>query len=218
MNIADAASVGTPDIDDAVSAPPTGHVIEDATAAARRVMESLLRTSRDNPNLASLRDRLHEIADLLDAHAPDLGERLVEMWAGGGSNRHDPVSGAENPIAAPFYLRGREDGSISATAILGLPYQGPPSMVHGGISALVLDHALGCANGYAGPSGMTAELTVRYHRVTPLFEPLTVTARQVSVDGRKIRTTGELTTSDGTVCVSAEGLFIAGHLDRPRAD
>lgn len=215
MSSNDGVLARPPEID--VSAPPTGHVIEETTTAARRVMESLLRTSRDNPHLAEVRDQLLGLADRLDADSPGLDERLVEMWAGDGTNHHDPVSGTENPIAAPFHFRGRDDGSIWAEAVLGLPYQGPPSMVHGGISALLLDHALGCANGYAGTSGMTAQLTVHYHRTTPLFEPLTVTARQVQVEGRKIRTVGEITTGNGEVCVSAEGLFIAVPFDRPRS-
>jgi hypothetical protein len=37
----------------------------------------------------------------------------------------------------------------------------------------------------------------------------------VSVDGRKIRTTGEIT-AGGEVCVSADGIFINAHLPRPR--
>lgn len=200
-----------------VSAPRAGHVIEDAADAARRIMDSLLRTGRNNPHLEQIRNQLHAIADTLDEHSSGIDARLVEMWAGDGTNRHDPVSGTENPIAPPFLFRGRSDGSIRGEATLGLPYQGPPGMVHGGVAALVLDHALGCANGYAGTSGMTGWLKVRYHRTTPLFEPLVVTARQTSVEGRKIHTVGAIAAADGGVCVSAEGLFIAGHLDRPRS-
>ncbi|MEK8145898.1 PaaI family thioesterase [Streptomyces sp. M10(2022)] len=112
------------------------------------------------------------------------------MWAGEGVTRHDPVTGPENALAPPLTLHGRDDGSIEGTVTLGLPYQGPPGHVHGGISALLLDHTLGVANHWGGPSGMTAELTLRYLRPTPLFEPLTVTGRQISVDGSRIRTVG----------------------------
>lgn len=137
------------------------------------------------------------------------------MWSGEGVTRHDPVTGPENAIAPPLHLLGREDGSVQGRVALGMPYQGPPGCVHGGVSALVLDHTLGVANHWAGRSGMTGTLTLRYHRPTPLFEQLAVTARQVSVDGRKIRTTGEIT-AGGAVCVSADGVFIDKHLPRPR--
>ena len=55
---------------------------------------------------------------------------------------------------------------------------------------------------------MTAQLTLRYRKPTPLFTPLTVRAQQVSVDGRKIRAAGTIS-AHGEVCVEAEGLFIA---------
>jgi len=63
---------------------------------------------------------------------------------------------------------------------------------------------------------MTAQLNVRYHRPTPLFEPLTITGRQVAVEGRKIRTVGDIS-AGGELCVSVEALFINKHLERPRA-
>ncbi|WP_250300072.1 PaaI family thioesterase [Streptomyces sp. NBC_01387] len=190
--------------------------VDAAVAAARRVIAALL-AAGDAPgaDLGRVASTLHEVADHLDEHAPPLKERLVTMWAGEGVTRHDPVTGPENAIAPPLVLRGKDDGSVTATTTLGLPYQGPPGYVHGGVSALLLDHTLGVANHWGGPSGMTAELTLRYHRPTPLFEPLTVTGRQTSVDGRKISTAGAITAA-GKVCVSAEGLFIAVQPERPR--
>jgi hypothetical protein len=47
-----------------------------------------------------------------------------------------------------------------------------------------------------------------------LFEPLTITARQISVDGRKIRTTGTIS-AGGQECVVADGLFVDVHVPRP---
>ncbi|WP_406634529.1 hypothetical protein [Amycolatopsis sp. WGS_07] len=64
---------------------------------------------------------------------------------------------------------------------------------------------------------MTGTLSVRYHRTTPLFEELTVRARQQSSEGRRIHTTGEIL-ADGQVCVSADGIFVAKHVARPVAD
>jgi acyl-CoA thioesterase FadM len=76
------------------------------------------------------------------------------------------------------------------------------------VSALLLDHLFGAANHWAGTVGPTAELTLRYKRPVPLGTPLTLTARQVRVDGRKLTATGTIE-ADGRVCVTAEGLFIA---------
>ncbi|MER6987837.1 PaaI family thioesterase [Saccharopolyspora hirsuta] len=190
--------------------------VDAAVAAARRVIESLLRAGGSSTaEMDRIADQLNSVADHLDEHAPERDQRMVDMWAREDFTRHDPVTGPENAIAPPLHLTARADGSVRGVLTLGLPYQGPPGHVHGGISALLLDHALGVANHRAGLPGMTAELTLRYHRPTPLFEPLTVTARQVAADGRKIRTTGAIE-ARGEVCVSAEGLFIAKHLPRPR--
>lgn len=189
--------------------------VDQAVAAARRVIESLLHAGdNSSAEMAEVAARLTSVADYLDEHAPAVEDRMVDMWAGEGVTRHDPVTGPENAIASPLPLAGQEDGSIEGVTTLGMAYQGPPGCVHGGVSALLLDHTLGVANHWAGSSGMTAELTLRYHRLTPLFEPLTVRGSQVSVDGRKIRTSGTISDSEGC-CVSAEGLFVAK--DPPRA-
>ncbi|WP_067133272.1 PaaI family thioesterase [Microtetraspora malaysiensis] len=190
--------------------------VDAAVAAARRVIASLLHAGDgSDAEMSEVAERLNAVADYLDEHAPAVRERMVDMWRGEGVTRHDPVTGPENAVAPPLALTGQEDGSIEGVVVLGMPYQGPPGFVHGGISALLLDHTLGVANDWGGPSGMTAELTLRYHRPTPLFEPLTVTGRQVAVDGRKIRAVGTIS-AGGEVCVSAEGLFVAKRVPRPR--
>ncbi|WP_100497416.1 PaaI family thioesterase [Geodermatophilus chilensis] len=199
-----------------LTATPDNAGVDAAVAAARRVVAALLHAGGNSAaEMQDVAARLNAVADHLEGHAPPIADRMVDMWAGEGVTRHDPVTGPENAIAPPLTLTGRDDGAIEGTTTLGLPYQGPPGFVHGGISALLLDHTLGVANHWAGPSGMTAQLTLRYHRTTPLFQPLTVTGRQVAVDGRKIRAVGTIA-ADGEVRVSAEGLFIAKQLARPR--
>ena len=197
---------------------PNNDGVDAAVAAARRVIAALLHAGGNSAaEMGEVADQLDAIAEHLEEHAPAREERLVDMWAGEGVARHDPVAGPENAIAPPLVLSGLPDGSVTGSLTLGMPYQGPPGCVHGGISALLLDHALGVANHWGpGPSGMTGTLTLRYHRTTPLFEELTVTAKQQSYDGRKIRTTGQITTADGQVCVSADAIFIAKFVERPR--
>ena len=191
-----------------LSAEATATGIDAATDAVRRVIESLLHAGSSAADLSGIADRLNTIADELADQAPPVEERIADMWRGEGVTRHDPVTGPENAIAPPMPLHGLPNGSVEGSVTLHLPYQGPPGFVHGGISALLLDHTLGVANFWGGASGRTGELSLRYHRPTPLFEPLTVGGRQTSVDGRKIRAKGEIRTADGTICVSAQGLFI----------
>jgi acyl-coenzyme A thioesterase PaaI-like protein len=191
------------------TATPNATGVDAAVTAARRVIDALIlvgdHTAADLTRVAA---QLNAVADQLEEHTPSAAERILTMWSGGYS-RHSPATGTENALAPPLQLMVRPDRSIVGVTTLGLPYQGPPSHVHGGVAALLLDDALGVANAAAGAPGMTAHLSLRYRRPTPLFEPLTVSAHQESVDGRKIRTKGSIATADGTVCVQAEGLFIA---------
>lgn len=199
----------------AVITSPRGDApIDQATEAARRVIDALLRTNRGNANLERVAEELNSVADHLEEHAGTVQERLVDMWSGEGVTRHDPVTGPENAFAPPLVLRGYDDGSVRGEVEMTIPYQGPPQCVHGGVSALLLDHTLGVANAWAGKDGMTAQLNVRYHRPTPLFAKLEVAGRQTRTEGRKIWTTGEIT-HNGEVCVSVEGLFINKKVPRP---
>lgn len=205
------------ELDPVLTPVPRNSGVDHAVTAARRVIAALLHAGDNSAaEMDDVAQRLNEVAEHLERHAPPVGERMVDMWSGEAPNRHNPVTGPENALAPPMAVRGAADGSVIGTATLGLPYQGPPGYVHGGVSALLLDHTLGVANHVAGATGMTAVLTLRYRRPTPLFEPLTINCRQVGVDGRKIRAVGTIH-ADGQECVQAEGLFIAARVPRTRS-
>ncbi len=89
--------------------------------------------------------------------------------------------------------------------------------MHGGISALLLDHALGTGQLPGRHPGVTADFRLRYLRPLPLFTELTITARQRSADGRKLRAEGTISV-DGHVCVQAEGLWITTPRTQYRPD
>jgi acyl-coenzyme A thioesterase PaaI-like protein len=118
-----------------------------------------------------------------------------------------PAVGRQNPVAPEVHL-WREGQGIAGRAVIGPPYEGPPTCVHGGVLALLFDELLGLTNMVAGTPGMTGTLTVRYRQPTPLRRPLSLSARQVSVEGRKIRSRAEIT-AGGAPTAQAEGLFVA---------
>jgi acyl-coenzyme A thioesterase PaaI-like protein len=182
--------------------------VELVAVAARRVVDAVVRAGGAIGSRAeSLAARLDDLADEIDAAAPPIAERFAEMWAPGRTRTHDPAAGAQNPIAPPLRLARGDAGEVHGSVTLGWGYQGPAGYVHGGMSALLLDHVLGLSNAWAGAPGMTAHLELDFHRPVPLERPLAVTARQVAVDGRKMRATGTITSEDG-VHVTAEGLFL----------
>ena len=205
-------------MDEELSPTPRNEGVDHAVAATRRVMSARLHAGNNTAaEMDDVATRLNAVADYLESHAPDIKERMVDMWSGEGISRHNPVTGPENAIAPPVHLDETADGGVIGSMNLGLVYQGPPGYVHGGISAMVMDHVLGVANHVAGETGMTGTLTLRYRRPTPLWQPLEITARQVALDGRKIRTVGSIL-HEGQECVAAEGLFINKHVPRPTRD
>jgi acyl-coenzyme A thioesterase PaaI-like protein len=200
--------------DPSLTALPIDDPLNDSAVAVRRIIGALARTAPDDAALPAAAAELERIADALESRTRPVRAQLSQMWQGEGIARHDPATGPENPIAPPLTMRDAGNGWAEGIVTLGLPYQGPPALVHGGVSALLLDGALAVANELAGSGGMTAQLEISYRRPTPLYAPLTVRARRLRRDGRKVYTTGEIV-ADGQVTVSAQGLFIV--TNRPGA-
>lgn len=195
--------------------------VDETAELTRRLAATLM--GSDATAIASINDRLRALVEEAEALTEPESERLISMWAEADLGRYDPIAGSENPFAVPLDVVGRDDGSVQAVASLGLVFQGPPGHVHGGVSALLLDHLLGMANHWgAGPSGMTGTLTLKFHAPTPLLTELTFTAKQAEYTDRKTRTVGTISIGDpeagGTVCVSAEGIFVNKFVKRPGTD
>ena len=98
------------------------------------------------------------------------------------------------------------EGRVSADFHLGAAYEGPPGHVHGGVSAMILDHVLGEAASVDRQPRFTGTITMRYVRPTRLGE-LRTEAIRLRTDGVKTYCTGHLADADG-VTVEAEGVFI----------
>ena len=80
----------------------------------------------------------------------------------------NPVIGIRNPIAPPLTIQQDADGRVFTDFHLGAAYEGPPGHVHGGVSALVLDHVLGEVAANAENPRFTGTITLRYLRPTRL--------------------------------------------------
>jgi acyl-coenzyme A thioesterase PaaI-like protein len=89
---------------------------------------------------------------------------------------------------------------------LGAAFEGPPRHVHGGVSAMILDHVLGDAASTPGTHRLTGTITMRYLRLTPLGR-LHAEARITHTDGFKTFVVGHLGDDDGPT-VEAHGVFI----------
>lgn len=118
---------------------------------------------------------------------------------------HD--DGPEAMVAA--LVEGDLEG-LTATAELTVDslFEGPPDSVHGGTISFLMDCMLGVLVQVTGVPSVTGTLGLRYLQRTPLDEPLTLRARIVRRDGRKILTEGAV--EHGEVrTAEATGLFIS---------
>jgi acyl-coenzyme A thioesterase PaaI-like protein len=122
----------------------------------------------------------------------------------------NPVSGVGSALAPPLVIR-RAEGGVVAEATVGLAYEGPPSYLHGGMSALFMDQLLGAAAIAAGLWGMTARLELDYRRPVPLQTPLLLRARVTEDAGRTCVVTGTiaLAADPERALVEARGVFVA---------
>jgi acyl-coenzyme A thioesterase PaaI-like protein len=130
-----------------------------------------------------------------------------------GRRVFNPVTGIGSALAPPLVVR-RDGEGVAAEVTLGVAYEGPPSFVHGGMSALLMDQLLGSAAAAAGLWGMTAHLELDYRGPLPLETKLVLRARVAESTGRKSVITGTIALADDPerTLVEARGVFV---LPRP---
>lgn len=122
-------------------------------------------------------------------------------------NWGNAVVGLRNAVAPPLDIVHVESGLAHASVTLGAAYEGPPGLVHGGVTALLLDHLMGetAAAAFTRVT-FTGTLTMVYRRGTPLG-PLRLDARIDREEGRKVWVVASIGDDEGPT-VEAEGVFI----------
>ncbi len=135
---------------------------------------------------------------------------------------HAPPPGAPLPSHFPYcYGCGRDHPSGLHLTIVAGPdltmtgrflvteqHQGAAGLIHGGVLAAAYDEVLGACNWLLLAPAVTAHLEVDFRRPVPVGTEVIIDARVDSVDGRKVRTSGEGRFADGTVVGQGSGLFI----------
>ncbi len=173
----------------------------------RDLIDVSLHTTADHATVEQVTTALEELTERLGKET-DPGFLGVKIGPdGSGRNHGNAVVGLRNPFAPPLRVEKSEDGTAYAAFHLGAAYEGPPDLVHGGVSALILDQMLGEAAAAGGAPGMTGRLNLTYRRPTPLGD-LSARAWIDEVDGHKTTVRGHILGPDGEPTVEAEGLFI----------
>ncbi|MBI2242897.1 MAG: PaaI family thioesterase [Nocardioides sp.] len=176
------------------------------TQAVRELVDATIRTEVDDDEIRAVRAEVEALTARLRARQLD-GPYGVRFGATGrGRPWGNSVVGLRNAIAPPLVIDHDDTGRAWSDFHLGAAYEGPPGLVHGGVSALILDQMLGEAAGAGGKPGMTGTLTLRYRRGTPLGD-LSAEAWIERSEGIKTWARGHLRDAEG-VTVEAEGLFI----------
>ena len=173
--------------------------------AVRELIDATIRTEADDDVVSNARSAIEAVTQSLrqrtrparvsyrvDGHPLPLGNAAI---------------GVLNPIAPPIVVRHEGNGRCWSEFVLGAAYEGPPGRVHGGVSALVLDHLLGeAASEGLSKARFTGTITVKYLRSTPLG-PLRCDAWIDRSEGVKVIARGTISDAEG-VTVGAEGIFI----------
>jgi acyl-coenzyme A thioesterase PaaI-like protein len=118
------------------------------------------------------------------------------------------VCGLENPIGLKASFYEDDDGHVTATWTPGEEHQGYPGILHGGITAALLDEALGRTVISLDLWLVTVKMEIRYRNPIPLGEPLTVVAELTNVHGRKVEARGELRLNDGRIGAEADAVYM----------
>jgi len=111
--------------------------------------------------------------------------------------------GPENPSALGIELETVEDGAVGRVHF-GPEHQGAPGLVHGGLLATLLDETMGAVVHGGKVTRVTAQMTLRYRRPTPVGTDLVCRARLGETEGRRFTVLGTITAA-GADEVLAEG-------------
>lgn len=123
---------------------------------------------------------------------------------------HGPcfVCGPGNPAGLGVQWFADRD-IVYASHLSDVRWQGPPAHVHGGVSAALLDEAMGAAVWRATQPSLLASLNVNYLRPVPLGTPVRIEGWLERVEGRKCYAAGRILLPDGgPPAVSATGLYV----------
>ena len=117
------------------------------------------------------------------------------------------VCGTDNPIG--LHLTFWVDGDMVWTEFTpGQEHQGYPGVLHGGITATLLDETMGRVAALRNLWMVTVKMELTYRKPVPLGQPLKVTAHMEELRGSRMTTIGQIVLPDGTVAVEGKGLYL----------
>lgn len=181
-------------------------------ATVRELVDATIRTTVDDDELRAVGAELEALVERLQVGQLPGPPGVRFNSEGYAWNWGNAAVGLANAIAPPLEIVHEEPGRAYADVQLGAAYEGPPGLVHGGVSAMLLDHIMGetAANGFTRIT-FTGTLTMTYRRGTPLGA-LRLQCHIDREEGRKVWVVASIAPADRQSqdgpTVEAEGVFI----------
>lgn len=119
------------------------------------------------------------------------------------------VCGVHNPAGLCLHFYDNDVDEVRTRFTIQPAHQGFPGVVHGGITAAILDEVGGRVMTIGNPQrlGMTAKLAVRYRQPVPLGQPLLAVGRVHRARGRLLEAHAQLLLPTGDELASADLLI-----------
>lgn len=118
------------------------------------------------------------------------------------------VCGKENPAGLKLDFEHPQAGVMRAKVVFKKEHQGYKGIVHGGFVATVLDEMMVNLAWKEGQPVVTAEMTFRLHKPTPVGEPILFEGKNGPAQKKLIPATAEARDRKGTLLASAEAKLI----------
>jgi acyl-coenzyme A thioesterase PaaI-like protein len=174
----------------------------EASSRLRELAEVLLNAAIDNSaakaDLRALRDNLRRATQTFEGLRAAAGSEPFYTGPAMETGHH--------PFVPVFQLETL-DGISRGQFRLGRPFEGPPGCVHGGHIAYLYDSCMGIHNMRMDSRGLTGKLEIRYHRTTPLEQPIDVEIETLDQRTRRALVRGRMFHGD-QLLTEARGLFV----------
>jgi len=130
------------------------------------------------------------------------------------------ICGLENEKGLKADFFETDDGALSVIFTPTWEYQSYPGVLHGGVSASILDELIGRAVNVKNPDmfAMTTSLKIKYRRPVPYNVKLTAVAKITKDSGSRYEGEGILYDDKGNKCVMATGRYMKMPLERITGD
>lgn len=120
------------------------------------------------------------------------------------------ICGRRSPVGLRMSFYSTAPGEVMAEHVVPDDYQGYPGVVHGGVTAAMLDETAGrtvLANG-DDQFYMTLKLEIEYRKPVPTETMLRIIGRLETMRSRRATARSEIQLQDGTILAQARAVLV----------